>query len=222
MDGITRQALVIGLATGAYAVSFGVLAVSAGLSVAQTCTLSLLMFTGASQLAVVSVIGAGGTAGAAAGNALLLGARNVAYGFAVAPILPASWLRRAGLAQFVLDETVAMARAQDTPADAARAFTRTGAAIYVLWNTGTAIGALAGSGLDPARYGLDAMFPAAFLALLAPQLGGAPARRAALAGALIAAALVPLAPAGVPVLVAAAGVVAAGRSRPATDLVGTP
>jgi len=210
---LLRQAVVIGLATGAYAVSFGVLSVTAGLSVAKTCVLSLVMFTGASQFAVVGVIGAGGLVGAAAGNALLVGARNAAYGFVAAPYLPAGRWRRALLSQLVIDETVAMARAQPDPAAARYAFSATGIAIYVFWNAGTLIGALAGTGLDPARFGLDAMFPAAFLALLAPQLRQPGTMRVAVAGGLIALALIPITPVGVPVLAAALGVVAAGGGK---------
>ena len=210
---VHRQALVIGVATGAYGVSFGVLSVAAGLTVAQTCVLSLLMFTGASQFAVVGVLGAGGAFATAAGNALLLGARNVAYGFIAAPLLPPGRLRRALLAELVIDETVAMARAQADTAAARRAFTATGLSVYVLWNAGTLAGAVAGGSLDPARFGLDAMFPAAFLALLAPQLRQPGAVRVAVLGALVALVLVPSTPAGVPVLAAALTVLAAGVGR---------
>ena len=208
-----RQAIVVGLATGAYGVSFGVLAVSAGLSPAKACALSVLMFTGASQFAVVGVVAAGGTAGAAAANALLLGARNVAYGFVAAPLLPASRRRRAWMSHLVLDETVAMARAQPSPAQARAAFTATGLSIFVLWNIGTVAGALLGGNRDPARYGLDAMFPAAFLALLVPQLREVGAVRVAVLGALIALALIAFTPAGVPILAASLAVVAAGAGR---------
>ncbi len=107
-----------------------------------------------------------------------------------------------------------MARGQDEPDDARRAFWLTGTSVFVFWNAGTLGGALAGSGMgDPAQYGLDAMFPAAFLALLAPQLRQAGAPAAALAGALIAVVLLPLTPAGVPVLAASLGVLAALRLR---------
>jgi predicted branched-subunit amino acid permease len=167
-----------------------VLAVAAGLSVAQTCAMSLLVFTGASQFATVGVIGAGGSAAAA--------------------------LARALRSHLVIDETTAMARAQDDPAAARYAFTATGISVFVCWNAGTAIGAVAGSGLaDPASLGLDAMFPAAFLALLVPQLRRPGAPAAAVAGAVIATALVPFTAAGVPILASALGVVAglALRSR---------
>jgi 4-azaleucine resistance transporter AzlC len=205
---ITRDAIAIGLATGAYAVSYGVLAVAAGLSVAQTCAMSLLVFTGASQFAVVGVIGAGGGAVAALAPALLLAARNAAYGFAIAPVLKGRRASRALQAQLVIDESTAMGRAQDDPDAARRAFLATGLSVFVFWNVGSLAGALAGGGLgDPREYGLDAMFPAAFLALLVPQLRRPGAKVAAIAGALIALILLPVAPAGLPIIAAVLGVI---------------
>src|SRR6478672_1468511 len=117
-----RDAVAIGVAAGAYAVSYGVLAVAAGLSVAQTCAMSALVFTGASQFAVVGVLGAGGGALAALAPALLLAARNAAYGFALVPVLRGRRALRAAQAQLVIDESTAMARAHDDPAVAHRAF----------------------------------------------------------------------------------------------------
>jgi 4-azaleucine resistance transporter AzlC len=205
---VTRAAVAIGVATGAYGVSFGVLSVAAGLSVAQTSVMSLLVFTGASQFAAVGVVASGGAALAALAPALVLAGRNAIYGFALVPILRGSRLARAAQAQLVIDESTAMARAQDDPAAAHRAFLATGLSIFVFWNLGTLAGALVGSGLgDPRALGLDAMFPAAFVALLAPQLRKPGARTAAVAGALIALVLIPLAPVGVPILVAVLGVV---------------
>lgn len=202
----------IGVATGIYGISFGVLAVTAGLSAAQACAMSLLIFTGGSQFAAVSVIAAGGSAGTAAANALLLGARNTAYGLSLSTLLRGPLWRRAAASQLVIDETTAMARAQEDPAVSRRAFWFTGASVFLLWNLGTVAGAFAGDALgDPERYGLDAMFPAAFLALLAPQLRQPGAPAAAVAGAVIALALIPFTPAGVPVLAASLGVLAAAR-----------
>ena len=207
---LRRNALAIGVATGAYGISFGVLSVGAGLSLPQTVAMSLLVFTGATQFSVVATIAAGGGLATALGNGLLLAARNTAYGFAMAPLLRGSLGRRLLGSQIVIDESTAMARAQDDPAAARRALLLTGASVYVFWNLGTLLGALAGDAIgDPASYGLDAMFPAAFLALLAPQLRQPGAPRAAVAGALIAAVLVPFTPAGVPILAAALGVLVA-------------
>src|SRR3954469_10937377 len=212
MSPISRNALAIGVATGVYGISFGVLSVETGLSLLQTMAMSLLVFTGATQFSVVATIAAGGGLPTALGNGLLLAARNTAYGFAMAPLLRGSLLRRLIGSQIVIDESVAMARAQDDPESSRRGLLLTGAAVYVFWNAGTVIGALAGEAIgDPAAFGLDAMFPAAFLALLAPQLRQPGAPRAAIAGALIAAALVPFTPVGVPVLAASLGVLAGVR-----------
>jgi predicted branched-subunit amino acid permease len=198
----------IGIAVGVYGVSFGVLAVAAGLSPAQACVMSMLVFTGASQFAFVGVLAAGGGALAAMGPAVMLALRNAAYGLSLAPILPGRLRDRALAAQLVIDESTAMARAQDDPGAARRAFLATGVSVWLCWNAGTLGGALVGGGLgDPRALGLDAMFPAAFLALLAPQLRRAGAPAAAVAGAMIAAAALPFAPAGVPVVAALAGVV---------------
>lgn len=205
---IVRDAAGIGLAVGVYAVSFGVLAVAAGMSAVQACVMSMLVFTGASQFAFVGVLAGGGGALAAMGPAVVLAARNAAYGLSLAPILRGRLPHRALAAQLVIDETTAMAQAQDDPDSARRAFFATGISVWVCWNLGTLVGAVLGSGLgDPRALGLDAMFPAAFLALLAPQLRRPGAPAAAVAGGLIGVALLPFAPAGVPVIAALAGVV---------------
>jgi 4-azaleucine resistance transporter AzlC len=198
----------IGIAVGVYGISFGVLAVAAGLSPAQACVMSMLVFTGASQFAFVGVLAAGGGALAAIGPAVMLAVRNAAYGLSLAPILPRRLRDRALLAHLVIDETTAMARAQENPGAARRAFLATGVSVWLCWNLGTLAGALLGGGLgDPRTLGLDAMFPAAFLALLAPQLRRPGAPVAAVAGGMIAVVLLPFAPAGVPVVAALAGVV---------------
>lgn len=196
----------IGIAVGVYGVSFGVLGVAAGLSPAQVCVMSMLTFTGASQFAFVGVLAAGGGALAALGPAVTLALRNAAYGLSLAPILPARLRDRALLAHLVIDESAAMARAQDDPTQSRRAFLYTGVSVWLGWNAGTLAGALLGGGLgNPRALGLDAMFPAAFLALLAPQLRRPGAATAAIAGAIIATVLVPFAPAGVPVIAAVTG-----------------
>lgn len=204
----TREAAGIGIAVGVYGVSFGVLAVAAGLSPAQACVMSMLTFTGASQFAFIGVLGAGGGALAAMGPAVMLAVRNAAYGLSLAPILPRRLAERALLSHLVIDETTAMARAQTHPGAARLAFVATGVSVWVCWNAGTLAGALLGGGLgNPRALGLDAMFPAAFLALLAPQLRRSGAPAAAAAGALIALAAVPFAPNGVPVIAALAGLI---------------
>ena len=198
----------IGLAVGLYGISFGVLAVAGGLTPAQACVMSMLVFTGASQFAFVGVLATGGGALAAMAPAVMLAMRNAAYGLSLVTVLRGPLRRRALEAQLVIDESTAMARAEDDPRAARRAFLATGVSVWICWNAGTLAGALLGGGLgDPRALGLDAMFPAAFLALLAPQLRRPGAPVAALAGAVAALALVPFAPAGVPVIAALAGVV---------------
>jgi 4-azaleucine resistance transporter AzlC len=203
-----RDAAGIGIAVGVYGVSFGVLAVAAGLSPAQACVMSMLTFTGASQFAFIGVLAAGGEPLAALGPAVMLAVRNAAYGLSLAPILPRRLSHRALLSQLVIDESTAMARAQTQPEAARRAFVATGVSVWLCWNLGTLAGPLLGGGLgNPKTLGLDAMFPAAFLALVAPQLRRPGAVAAATAGAAIALAVVPFAPDGVPVIAALAGLV---------------
>jgi 4-azaleucine resistance transporter AzlC len=198
----------IGIAVGVYGVSFGVLAVTAGLSRVQACVMSMLTFTGASQFAFVGVLAGGGGTLAAMGPAVILAVRNAAYGLSLAPVVPGRLRDRVLVSHLVIDESTAMARAQDDPAAARGAFLATGVSVWLCWNAGTLAGALLGAGLvDPRTLGLDAMFPAAFLALLAPQLVRPGAPVAALAGALIAVVVLPFAPAGIPVIAALAGLV---------------
>src|SRR5215218_6924984 len=149
MRPIVRDALGIGAATGAAGVSFGALAVAAGLSVPQACALSLLMFTGASQFAFVGLID-GGVAAAVA-TALALGARNALYGLRLAPHLS----RRPLAAHFVIDESAAMA-VRETADDTRLGFWSAGLAVFVFWNLATLTGALAGNAIsDPSAFGLD-------------------------------------------------------------------
>ena len=197
-----RNAVGIGVAVGAYGLSFGAAAVAAGLSTVQACALSLLMFTGASQFAAVGVLGAGGTALAAVASALLLGTRNTLYAVRLSSLVPNRGPRRLLAAQLTIDESTGMATGAP-PALAATAFWATGASIYLLWNLSTLLGALGAARLsDPGVLGLDAVVPAAFLALLWPQLRDRRPVAVAAGGALLAVAAVPLTPPGVPVLLA--------------------
>jgi 4-azaleucine resistance transporter AzlC len=201
----------VGLATGAYGVSFGAVSVAAGLSVAQTCALSLLMFTGASQFAMVGVLAAGGAPLSGALTALLLGTRNTLYGLRLAPLLQWSGWRRLLTAQLVIDESTAMSVARDSRAAARLGFLTTGLAVFVLWNLATFGGAIAGTVLgDPRTLGLDAAVGAAFIALLWPRLRDRRNQLVALAAAAVALGMVPIAPAGVPVLAAAGVALLAG------------
>ena len=212
--GILRDALGIALASGAYAISFGAISTAAGLSLLQTCALSLLMFTGASQFALVGVVGAGGSIWAGAVAAALLGSRNTLYGVRLSTMLDVRGWRRALGSHFVIDETTAMAIARDDPQLSRYAFWVTGVALFVFWNTGTLIGALATQAIsDPKVFGLDAAPPAAFLALLAPRLRAREPLAIALAAAVIAILALPFVPAGVPLLIVAVSVALYGALR---------
>ena len=211
---VVRNALGVGVAVGAYGLAFGAASVSAGLSTLQTCLLSLLAFTGGTQFAVVGVIAGGGGVPAALSSGLLLGSRNTLYAMRLTPLLRVRGLRRLLAAHGTIDESTAMAIAQRDPVLARVAFWWTFAGVFVFWNIATLLGALAGSVIDPATIGLDAVIPAAFLALLAPRLrAGAVERRVAVGGAVIALALIPLTPPGVPVLASCAALLLAGRVR---------
>ena len=194
---------------GTYGVSFGAAASAAGLSPAQAFALSALMFTGASQFALVGVLGSGGALLTGIAGAVLLGTRNTLYGLRLSTLLPLRGPRRLLAAHLTIDETMATTTATAAAAKVhpGLAFWTTGISLYVVWNVTTLLGAVGASRLgDPTALGLDAAVPAAFLGLLWPRLRDSQARRIALAGALLALAAVPVAPAGVPVLLAALAV----------------
>jgi predicted branched-subunit amino acid permease len=164
----------------------------------------MLMFTGASQFALIGVVGAGGTVWAGAATAALLGSRNALYGLRLSSLLELRGWRRPAASHFVIDETTAMAIAQDEPPLGRYAFWATSLLLVVFWNTGTFIGALATHALpDPKAFGLDAAPPAAFLALLAPRLHAREPIAIALAAGVVALVLLPFVPAGVPLLAVA-------------------
>lgn len=215
---VVTDSLGVGLATGAYGVSFGAIATTSGFTVAQACALSLLVFSGASQFALVGVVAAGGAPLSGAATALLLGARNTLYGLTLSRLLRLRGVRRLAAAQLVIDESTAMALRPRDPANAPLAFTTTGVSIFVLWNLATLAGALAGSSLgDPATYGLDAAVPAAFLALLWPRLASTSTRLTAVAAAGLALVLVPLVRPGLPIIAAAGVAVVATLVHPRDD-----
>ncbi|GAA3915722.1 AzlC family ABC transporter permease [Microbacterium invictum] len=208
-----RDGLGVAIATSAYGISFGALAVASGLDVWQTCVLSLLMFTGGSQFAFVGVIGAGGLAAAPAAiaSAGLLGARNVAYGLRMSPVIGAGFWRRAAAAHFTIDESTAVSLAQTAPRARLTGFWVTGIGIYIGWNLSTLAGALLGDVLgDPRAYGLDAAAAAAFLALLWPRLRRTQAIAVGIAAAVVATVLTPSLMPGIPVLLAAVVAVVVG------------
>jgi predicted branched-subunit amino acid permease len=156
------------------------------------------------------VVVGGGTTAAAVGGAVLIGARNALYGPVVGPLLRGGRLRRAIGAHFVIDETTAMASTRDGADMARDAFWFTGLWLFVFWNVGTVLGVVAGGAFDdPGALGLDAAFPAAFVAMLAPHLRTRPGRVAAIGGGAIALVAVPTTAAGVPMLLAVLAVLPA-------------
>jgi predicted branched-subunit amino acid permease len=211
-SGIVRDSLGVGIATGTYGISFGAVSVGAGLDVWQTCVLSLLMFTGASQFALVGVIASGGTPLAGAGTAVLLGTRNTLYGLKMAPLLAWRGWRRVGAAHLLIDESTAMGVTRESTPAARVGFLTTGVSIFVLWNLMTMVGAVAGERIgDPRTFGLDAAVGAAFLALLWPRLRESRSNQVvAVLAAAVALGVVPFTAAGVPVLVAGGVALLAG------------
>jgi predicted branched-subunit amino acid permease len=208
---IVRDGLAVGVATGLYGVSFGAVSVGAGLSVLQTCALSLVMFTGASQFAFVGVVAAGGPAASGALTALMLGTRNTLYGLKLAPLLRFRGWRRPAAAQLVIDESTAMSVTRDSSEAARVGFLTTGLAVFALWNLFTFLGAVAGNLIgDPRTYGLDAAVGGAFLALLWPRLADRRNQAIAVVAAAVALGVVPVTAAGVPVLVAGGVALLAG------------
>ncbi|MCU1546285.1 MAG: branched-chain amino acid transporter permease [Homoserinimonas sp.] len=202
-----RQGVSVSLAVSAYGVSFGALAVTAGLDIWQACVLSLLMFSGGSQFALIGVVASGGVAAgpAAIASAVLLGSRNSLYAMRMAPVLGGGWLRRAAASHLTIDESTAVATAQPTLRSQKVGFWVTGILIYVGWNITTLVGAIVGDALgDVSRFGLDAAAAAAFLGLLWPRLSQLQPVVVAIAAAFVAALLTPWVPAGIPVLAAAA------------------
>jgi len=200
-----RRGLSVGVATGLYGISFGALAVAAGLSVAQASALSLLMFTGGSQFAFVGVVAGGGSLGSATAAASLLGVRNAIYGVtANAMLRPRGW-RRFAAAQVTIDESIATASAAEDADEERRGFWAGGLAVFVLWNLFTVVGALVGDALgDPAAWGLDGAAVAAFLGLLWPRLRGRDPVAVAVVAAVVTVAVAPVVPPGIPIIIAAA------------------
>jgi predicted branched-subunit amino acid permease len=201
----------LALAVGAYGVAFGALGTALGLPVAVVLGMSLAVYAGGSQMALLGVLATGGAPLAGALGGLAVNSRFVAFGAAAAPLLGGSPARRLLAAYLLTDEAATVALAQPTPALQRRAFWVTGGSLWAVWQLTTAAGAaLGGAVADPATVGLDVAFPAAFVVLLAPMLRGRPELAAAVggaAGALLGALLLPP---GLPVLVAMGGGVAAG------------
>ncbi|MFG2946154.1 AzlC family ABC transporter permease [Streptomyces adustus] len=201
---VVRDALGVGVAVGLSGFAFGVTSAGSGLTPVQTCVLSLLVFTGASQFALVGALAAGGNPLTAAAGAFFLGVRNAFYGLRLSQLLALPRAVRPFAAHWVIDETTAVALAQPTRRSARLGFTVTGLSLYLLWNLTTLLGALGAEAIgDTGAWGLDAAGPAVFLALLAPMLRSTTERAVAGLAVLLGLGLLSVLPAGVPVLVAA-------------------
>ena len=200
------QSLSVSFAVGLYGIAFGAAGITAGFSILQTCLLSLLTFSGASQFAVVGVMGAGGSAISGIATASLLGIRNTLYGLRMAPLLQVRGWKKVAAAQITIDESTGVAIGQeDLGLDAMKqGFWLTGIGVYVLWNFFTLLGALGAEAMgDPSAWGLDAAVPAAFLGLVWPRLLGRFERTLAISSLLLAMALSPFIPAGLPIILTA-------------------
>ncbi|WP_240660268.1 AzlC family ABC transporter permease [Streptomyces sp. WAC 01529] len=197
----------VGVAVGLSGFAFGVTSAGSGLTVLQSCLLSLLVFTGASQFALVGALAGGGNPFTAAAGAFFLGVRNAFYGLRLSQLLALPRAVRPLAAHWVIDETAAVSLAQPTRRAARIGFTVTGLSLYVLWNATTLLGALGAEAIgDTDVWGLDAAGPAVFLALLAPMLRTAADRSVAAVAVVLGLGLLPFLPTGAPVLVSALAV----------------
>lgn len=195
--------MAVAVPVGLYGAAFGAASISAGLDLLQTIALSSILFSGASQFAIVGVIGSGGGAIAAILASALLGIRNGFYALRMAPLLEVQGLRRLIAAHITIDEATAVALAQDQEDRnlVRKGFWFTGIGVFIFWNLFTIVGALSASILeDPSKWGLDSAVPAAFLALLWPQLTSRRLRIIALLAMVMALALSPFLAAGLPII----------------------
>jgi predicted branched-subunit amino acid permease len=200
------------LADGVVGVSFGAIAVSGRQPAWVPLAMSPGVFAGGAQFAAISIVLGGGGLAAAVLAGLVLNARLLPFGFAVADVLDLRWPARLAGSHLLVDESVAFALAQRDPGRRRAAFLTCGALLFVAWNLGTATGVLAGRAVgSPSALGLDAASPMVLLALVLPALREPRTRRAALLGAAIALAAAPFLPGGLPVLLALLGLVATGR-----------
>ena len=203
----------VSFTVGLYGIAFGAAGIAAGFSLLQTCALSLLTFSGASQFAVVGVLGAGGSAISGIATASLLGIRNALYGMRMAPLLKIrGWKRLVG-AQVTIDESTGVALGQSELGEPAmrQGFWLTGIGVYIFWNLFTVVGALGAQAMgDPAAWGLDAAVPAAFLGLVWPRLTNGRERALAVAAMALSLGLTPFVAAGVPIISTALLAVAFG------------
>ena len=208
-----RDSLSVSFTVGAYGVAFGAAAVANGFSVLQSCLLSLLTFSGASQFAVISVIGAGGSAISGIATASLLGFRNGLYGVLMAPILKVRGFKRLVAAHITIDESTGVSLSQEArgPEAMREGFWLTGFGVFIFWNLFTLAGALGAKAMgDPSAWGLDAAVPAAFLGLVWPRLKSSTDKTLAIIAAIFAIATTQFLPAGLPIIGTAVIAVIAG------------
>jgi predicted branched-subunit amino acid permease len=197
------QSLSVSFTVGLYGTAFGAASIAAGFSVLQTCLLSLLAFSGASQFAVVGVMGAGGTAIAGIATASLLGVRNMLYALRMAPLLRVSGFKKVIAAQVTIDESTGVALSQEKLGTEAmkQGFWLTGFGVYIFWNIFTLLGALGAKAMgNPSAWGLDAAVPAAFLGLVWPSLTNKLERALAVGALVLAVLLSPVLSAGLPII----------------------
>jgi predicted branched-subunit amino acid permease len=198
---VKRDSFSVSITVGAYGSAFGAAAVAADFSVLQACLLSLLLFSGASQFAVVGVIAAGGTPLNAIATSTLLGTRNGLYGLRLAPLLKLRGWKRVVAAQITIDESIGVALAQKDEAQMRNGFWYTSFGVFVFWNLFTLAGALGAQAIgNPSAWGLDAAVPAAFLGLLWPRLSDRKSWVLAGFAILLALTLTPNVPAGIPII----------------------
>ena len=208
-----RDSLSVSITVGAYGVAFGAAAVANGFSVLQSCLLSLLTFSGASQFAVIGVIGSGGSALSGIATASLLGSRNGLYGVLMAPILKVRGLKRIVAAHITIDESTGVSLSQEPRGLQAmrEGFWFTGFGVFIFWNLFTLAGAIGAKAMgDPSAWGLDAAVPAAFLGLVWPRLKNSTDKSLAVVAAIFAIATTPFLPAGLPIIGTALLAIAAG------------
>lgn len=201
-----RDSLSVSITVGAYGIAFGAASVAAGFSILQTCLLSLLTFSGASQFAIVGVIGSDGGALSGIATATLLGFRNGLYGLRMSPLLKTKGIKRILAAHITIDESTGVALSQESLGqDAMRSgFWLTGVGVFVFWNLFTLVGAIGAQSMgNPAAWGLDAAVPAAFLGLVWPRLTSLSDRILAFGAMGLALGLTPILPAGLPIIATA-------------------
>jgi predicted branched-subunit amino acid permease len=209
---VLRDIGLVAVADGVVGLSFGAIAVSGGQPAWVPLAMSPAVFAGGAQFAALYIVLGGGAPAAAAVAGLVLNARLLPFGFAVADVLDLRWPARLLGSHLVLDESVAFALAERDPARRRAAFWACGALLFVIWNLGTGLGVLAGRAVgNPDALGLDAASPMVLLALVLPALREPAVRWAALAGVVVALAATPFLPGGLPVLLALAGLAAVAR-----------